>query len=231
MSVANNRPLSHITRLAAIFGAAALLLVSWPAAPFASTEAKGHAGRSGSVNGTVLSAYGEGLGGVVITLEPFGRLREAGDDVTPRVQTEQATLLNRGGRFTPELLVVTVGTTASFRSWDGLFHTAHLFIEGRELDHLPLPANGLDARYTFTAPGIITLRDERAPEQEPAHIVVLQHRNFAVSDHQGRFTVDALAPGRYRLRCWHKALREDREFLVTAKSGKAVTVELLLTED
>lgn len=179
-----------------------------------------------SISGMALSANGHGLSDVVVTLDPSDRLK-AGRIPVKRVQTEQATLLNRWGRFVPDTLVVTVGTTASFRSWDGLVHEPKLSMAGRKLAHLGLPANGLDVRYTFTVPGLVTLTDERNPHVEPAHIVVVEHNYFGISDAQGRFTIYGVAPGTYSLRAWHKDLG-GRSATVTVDGSKEMRVELSL---
>lgn len=205
---------------------ATLLFTCDPATLSAASPPGG--GLVNSISGMALSGNGHGLSDVVVTLEPSNRLK-AGRIPVKRVQTEQATLLNRGGRFVPETLVVTIGTTASFRSWDGLTHEAKLSMAGREFARLGLPANGLDVRYTFRAPGLVTLTDERNPHVEPAHIVVVEHHYFSISDTQGRFTIYGVAPGTYTFRAWHKALGS-RTLTVTVDEAEETRVKFALDQ-
>lgn len=207
-----------------VFGLVGLFFTCRPAVLSAAISPEN--GRLSSVNGTALSINGDGLSGVVITLE-LADGSEAGGTPGKRIQTEQATLLNRGGRFVPEILVVTIGTTASFRSLDGLTHEAKLSMAGRELAHLGLPANGLDVRYTFTVPGLVTLADERNPHAEPAHIVVVEHHYFGISDTHGRFTIYGVAPGTYTFRAWHKELGS-RTLTVTVDEAEETRVKFAL---
>lgn len=225
IATGRRRTFIHVASLWVIFALAGLLFASRPTALAATTPEQGQAS---TIIGTALSGNGEGLGQVVVTLEPVDRSKEAGVQVW-RVQTEQATLINRGGPFTPGILVASVGTTASFRSADGLFHTAQLSSTGRLLTQLALPANGLDARYTFTAPGVVTLSDERHPEADPAYIVVVENRYFDISDGQGRFTIAGVPAGTYTLQAWHKD-RGSRTFIVTFAEANERKVEFILEE-
>lgn len=207
-----------------VFGLVGLFVTCRPAVLSAAISPEN--GRLSSVNGTALSINGHGLSDVVVTLDPSDRLETR--IPLKRVQTEQATLLNRGGRFVPNILVVTVGTTASFRSWDSLAHEAKLSMAGGELAHLGLPANGLDVRYTFTVPGLVTLADERNPHVESAHIVVVeQHHYFDISDTQGRFAIYGVEPGTYTLRAWHKELGS-RTLIVAVDEAEEARVKFAL---
>jgi hypothetical protein len=164
---------------------------------------------------------------VVITLEPSDGSEEVANAVK-RVQTEHATILNQGGRFVPDILVVSVGTTASLRSGDGIFHLAQLSHAGKWSTRLALPANGLEHRFIFPGPpGVVALKDLASAAGETTYIVVVDDRYFGVSDSQGRFTIGDVAPGSYSLRAWHKDLGL-RTFGVTITRAKGTGVEFVL---
>ena len=39
-----------------------------------------------------------------------------------------------------------------------------------------------------------------------AWVVVTEHPFYAISDPEGRFTLEGLPPGRYKVRLWHETL-------------------------
>ena len=189
-----NRALIELGSVWIVLGFAGLLLASRPTISFAaSTEQKGQVG---SISGTAVAENGAGLQGVVITLEPLTGLTEAGS-VTHPAEVEGSTVINQGGHFIPDLLVVSVGKSVNFRSSDGLFHTAELSDAGRLLAHLALPADGRKFEYTFAAPGVIAVKDWMNPKRDVAYIVVAENSHFDVSNGQGRFAISGVPSGTY----------------------------------
>ncbi len=148
--IARSRVLIRLASPWVIVGLCGLLLAYSSAISSGATSPEGE--EASSISGTVLAENGAGLQEVVITLEPGSVSRDA-RQVTQSGETEGTMVINQGGRFAPDLLVVSVGTTVTFRSSDGLFHTAEISDAGRLLTHLALPADGRKFEYTFTAPG------------------------------------------------------------------------------
>jgi len=210
------------------FGLAGLLLVFGPASLSASTAPE--KASASSISGNALAENGAGLQGVVITLESLTGSTDAGS-ITHPAEAEGATVINQGGRFTPDLLVVTVGTTVSFRSSDGLFHTAELSDAEILRSHLALPADGRRFEYTFTEPGVIAVKDWMNPRRDVAYIVVAENRYFDVSNGHGRFAISGITAGTYTLRAWHKDLGS-RTFTFAVKliDAKETRVTLVLQE-
>ncbi len=218
----------RLTSLMTIVGLAGLLLASTPSVSPAGNEQR--TGPASSISGTALAENGAGLQGVVITLESLTGSAGAGS-ITHPAETEGAAVINQGGRFFPDLLVVPVRTTVKFRSSDSLFHTAELSDAGKLLTHLALPADGRRFEYTFTAPGVIAVKDWMNPQRDVAHIVVAEDRNFDVSNGQGRFAISGVPAGIYTLRAWHKDLG-NRTFAFNVKliDAKETRVKLVLQE-
>lgn len=225
---ARSRVLIRLASPWVIVGFCGLLLACSPAISSGATPPKG--GQASGISGTVLAENGAGLQGVVITLEPVSGSRGA-RQVTQSGDTEGATVINQSGRFVPDLLVVSVGTTVAFRSSDGLFRTAELSDAGRLLTHLALPADGRKFEYTFTAPGVIALKDWMNPRRDIAHIVVTEDRHSDVSNGQGWFAISGVPAGAYTLRAWHKDLGSRTfTFAVSLADAKETRVKFVLQE-
>lgn len=203
------------------FGLATLLLAVGPS-PSDATEME--IARGSGIVGLALTENWTGLQEVVITLDPSGELSEEAR-ATEGGQLDGATLINRGGRFVPDLLVVPGGTHMTVRSGDRQFHTAELTSAGRLLSHLALLADGPDFSFTVTIPGVIAVRDWMNPERDPAYIVVRETRYFDVSDGLGRFAIPGIPAGTYTLRAWHKDLG-NLAFAVTVAEGVETRVVL-----
>jgi plastocyanin len=200
-------------------------------APIVSSAAdKQRIGRESSISGTVLAENGAGLQGVVITLEPLTGFTDVGSATHPS-EAEGSTVINEGGHFIPDLLVVPVGTTVNFRSSDGLFHTAEVSDAGRLLAHLALPADGRKFEFTFSAPGVIAVKDWMNPRRDVAHIVVAENRYFDVSNGQGWVALSDIPAGTYTLRAWHKDLgTRTFTFAVRLVEAKETKVKLVFQE-
>ena len=208
--------------LAGLFG----LLLAYRSAASAPATRVEPGSASSSISGTALSESGAGLRKVVITLEPLEASKEAGP-IVKQGQIERVIMTNSGGRFVPDFLVVPVGTTVTFKSGDGLFHTAQLSRSGKWLTHLGLPGNGRETHHTFTAPGVITVKDWINPKRELVYIVITESRFFDISNGYGRFSITDVPAGIYTLRAWHKDLGS-RTFKVTVAEAKETKVEFVL---
>ncbi len=218
----------RLASLLIVVGLAGLLLAVTPAVSPAADEQR--IGRESSISGAALAENGAGLQGVVITLEPLTGFTDVGS-VTHPAEAEGSTVINQGGHFIPDLLVVSVGTTVNFRSSDGLFHTAELSDAGRLLAHLALPADGRRFEYTFTELGVIAIKDWMNPRRDVAYIVVAENRHFDVSNGQGRFAISGVPVGTYTLRAWHKDLGSRTfTFAVKLLDAKETKVKFVLQE-
>jgi plastocyanin len=223
-----NRVLGRLASKWVTFGLAGHLLMFGPASLSAGTATEKPS--ASSISGNALAENGAGLQGVVITLESFTGSTGAGSIRHP-AEAEGTSVINQGGHFTPDLLVVTVGTPVRFRSSDGLFHTAELSDAGRLLTHLALPADGQRFEYTFTEPGVISVKDWMNPQRDVAYIVVAENHYFDVSNGQGRFAISGIPAGTYTLRAWHKDLGSRTfTFAVRLIDAREARVKLVLQE-
>jgi plastocyanin len=183
-------------------------------------------GSRSSVTGVVQAENGTALEGVVVTLEPIAGSSGAAH-VPESSKRDETAVINRGGHFVPDLLVLQIGTRVTFRSVDRQFHTAELSSAGRLLTHLALLPDGPDFAYTFTSPGVVVMRDWMNPARDPAYVIIPETRHVDVSNGRGQFTIRDVPTGPYMLRAWHKDLGS-RAFAVTVTDVSEAQIAFVL---
>jgi hypothetical protein len=78
-------------------------------------------------------------------------------------------------------------------------------------------------------PGVVEVRCVQHPWTR-GYVAVFDHPYFAVTEKDGRFSIDSLPPGSYRLMVWHEGMAKPKEQAVTITAGEAtvdVTVDAL----
>jgi hypothetical protein len=75
-------------------------------------------------------------------------------------------------------------------------------------------------------PGVVEVRCVQHPWTR-GYVAVFDHPYFAVTEKDGRFSIDSLPPGNYRLMVWHEGMTKPREQAVTIGTGEA-TVDVTL---
>jgi plastocyanin len=109
--------------------------------------------------------------------------------------------LNR--RFSPDLLVVPVGSTVSFPNMDPIFHNIFSLSKPKSFD-LGSYDKGETREVRFPKPGIVEVYCHLHPNME-ATIVVTPNRWYAQSDKAGQYRIPDVPPGRYTVVAWHKS--------------------------
>lgn len=136
-------------------------------------------------------------------------------------QRPHMTQKNKG--FTPNLLVVSAGTTVEFPNGDPYSH--NVFSRSRpaqfDLDRYP---QGVSKSYRFDNVGMVQLFCNIHPQMR-AVILVVPNRHFARADADGRFEVHGLPQGDYTLVAWHERTGSRR---LNVSVGPAATQEIVV---
>ena len=106
-------------------------------------------------------------------------------------------------RFTPDLLVVPVGSTVSFPNMDPIFHNIFSLSKPKTFD-LGSYDKGETRQVAFPKPGIVDVYCRLHPNMA-ATIVVTPNRWYARSDRTGQFRIQNVPPGKYTIVAWHKS--------------------------
>jgi plastocyanin len=139
-----------------------------------------------------------------------------------------ATLGQKNRQFTPDLLVIPVGSSVSFPNLDPIFHNVFSLSKPKTFDLGNYPKNQTRV-VTFSKPGIVFVNCHLHPNMSAA-IVVAPNQWSAVPDAAGKFTLPNVPPGKYTIVAWHKTAGFFRQN-VEVREGRGITVEFLIPID
>jgi plastocyanin len=137
--------------------------------------------------------------GVLIWLEPVGR-----DAELPA--SKKFTLRQKGKRFSPHILTIPVGAAVDFPNFDPIFHNAFSNFAGQPFDTGLYPP-GDNREVVFRRAGIVRVFCNIHSNMS-AVIAVMNTPYYSLTDTAGRFRIDGVAPGDYRMRVWHERAPE-----------------------
>lgn len=152
---------------------------------------------------------------VVIYLEGPGPT-DLGPAIPTAFKIEQ---LNR--RFSPDLLVVPVGSTVSFPNMDPIFHNIFSLSKPKSFD-LGSYDKGETREAVFPKPGLVDLYCRLHPNMA-ATILVTPNRWYARSDRSGQFQIQDVPPGKYTIVAWHKSAGFFRKSILVESGHDSVT--------
>jgi plastocyanin len=130
----------------------------------------------------------------------------------------------RGMKFLPLVLTVTVGDTVDFLNNDGVEH--NVFSPDQDAFNLGTFQAGDKRTHLFDAPGVYRIRCSIHPEML-GWVFVAPNPYATPVDRRGRFALKDVPPGTYRLTVWN-ANMEGTERTVTVAAGKTVEESLTL---
>jgi plastocyanin len=159
---------------------------------------------------------------VVVYLESAPR--QAFADLGPgRARMDQ-----RGQTFVPHLLAITAGTVVDFPNNDKTFHNVFSLSRSRTFD-LGRFAPGRTGSVRFDRPGIVPIFCDIHSHMS-AWVLVFGHNYFAVSDDNGRYTIEHVPAGGYSLAVWSE-LGATPARRVTVTDGAVVEADFRVTRE
>ena len=131
----------------------------------------------------------------------------------------------RGTTFEPHLLAVTVGTTVAFPNDDRTFHNVFSLSRPRRFD-LGRYAAGRSKEVRFQRPGLVRVFCDIHAHMN-AFIYVFDHRFYATTDERGRYRIDRVPPGTYRVTAWYEGV-DQQTGEATVAPGAAAELDFVL---
>jgi plastocyanin len=113
--------------------------------------------------------------------------------------------------FTPDLIVIPVGSTVTFPNSDRVSHQVYSFSRARRFQ-LPLYRGMPYPPVTFADAGIVTLGCN-IHDDMIAYIVVTDADWFGRTSQDGTWTASNLPTGDFRVEVWHPRMREATEVI------------------
>jgi plastocyanin len=152
---------------------------------------------------------------VVVYLEDAPPGASAARDASARMEQKFVS-------FHPHVLPVVRGTTVEFPNRDTLFHNVFSLSQAATFDLGRYPS-GDSRSVTFDEPGIVKVFCHIHSDMS-AVILVLDNSFFATPSADGRFVIEGVPPGEYRIAAWHERARPSVK-RVTVEAGKSATLD------
>jgi plastocyanin len=129
-----------------------------------------------------------------------------------------AGVMNEKCRFSPHVQVVRPNATITTSSRDPILHTTNAAMDnGKGLWNVAVPVPGIRIPKPLAGPGLVRLVCNTHPWMRG--YIIVSDEIAAVSDGDGRFTLQDVPPGTYELRVWHEALKGAPQ-KITVMAGK-----------
>jgi plastocyanin len=107
----------------------------------------------------------------------------------------------RNQTFVPYVLAIPVGTTVDFQNSDSTYHNVFSLSKAKSFD-LGRYARGSSRPVRFDRPGVVRVFCDIHSHMS-AFVLVFAHRYFATTDAEGRYRIEAVPVGEYRLVVWN----------------------------
>jgi len=137
---------------------------------------------------------------------------------------KQAAILDqRDCMYVPRVVGIVAGQQLLVRNSDNTFHNVWGLLAGKELWNKPQSPKSADLTLDpkTAKPGdVVELKCGVHPWMH-AYVAVQDHPFFAVTDQDGKFAIDGLAPGKYELEAWHPVLGSKSMTIEIGKAGRA----------
>ena len=114
---------------------------------------------------------------------------------------EPVRIRQQGYQFRPTLTVVRTGTPVVFPNEDQLYHSVFSKSQAKRFDLGRFRKGEEPPAVVMDTPGLVQLFCE-VHEHMRANLVVVDTPWFAVTDAEGRFSIDGIAPGKHSVSIW-----------------------------
>jgi plastocyanin len=143
-------------------------------------------------------------------------------EVKGAVPKKPAVLDQKGCVYVPHVVAVMVGQEVDVKNSDPFMHNVHSLAIDNQPFNFAQPVPSEKKLEPFHQVENIKVKCDVHPWMS-AYIVVLDNPYFAVSDEDGKYTIDGngLPDGTYDLYAWQEKYGESKPQKVTVKGGKA----------
>jgi plastocyanin len=136
------------------------------------------------------------------------------------------TIAQKGRKFVPDLIAVTVGERVEFPNLDPFLHNVFSQSLPRKFD-LGSFTQGETKQKDFPVPGVVDVYCNIHPEMA-ATILVLPNRRHTQAAADGKFVLDGVPPGDWVVFAYTRRAIKPASVPVTVKPGAAAAVDLAI---
>lgn len=144
----------------------------------------------------------------------------------PPAKSAGATIAQKGRKFVPDLVAITVGESVSFPNGDPFLHNVFSQSPARKFD-LGSFKKGETKDKQFPNPGVIDVYCNIHPEMA-ATILVLPNNRHTRAAADGSFAIDGVPPGRWMVFAYARRAVKPASAPVTVVDGQDAPVNLSL---
>jgi plastocyanin len=170
--------------------------------------------------------------GTVKVSEPDGVPASAADVIvyvvgfTEPASDQVTTVAQKGRKFAPDLVAITVGEKVAFPNYDAFLHNVFSLSGTRKFD-LGSFTRGESKARQFPEAGVVDVYCNIHPEMA-ATILVLPNRRHVNAAPDGTFTLDGVPPGDWTVFAYTRRATKPASAKVSVRSGSATTVDLAI---
>jgi plastocyanin len=168
--------------------------------------------------------------GTVKVSEPDGQPANPADVIvyvvgfTEPASDKVTTIAQKGRKFVPDLVAITVNERVEFPNFDPFLHNVFSQSTPRKFD-LGSFTRGETKEKDFPVPGVVDVYCNIHPEMA-ATILVLPNRRHTVAHPDGKFTLDGVPPGDWTVFAYTRRATRPASAKVSVKAGADATVDL-----
>ncbi|HEY5921202.1 MAG TPA: hypothetical protein VIV11_06005 [Kofleriaceae bacterium] len=149
-----------------------------------------------------------------------------GYDEPASANTPAATITQKGRKFVPDLVSITVGQSVSFPNGDSFLHNVFSQSPVRKFD-LGSFKKGETKEKSFPNAGVVDVYCNIHPEMA-ATILVLPNSRHTRARPDGSFAIDGVKPGSWKVFAYSRRATKPVAASVTVVEGQDATVNLAL---
>jgi plastocyanin len=145
---------------------------------------------------------------------------------TESARDQVATVAQRGRKFVPDLVAITVNERVAFPNFDPFLHNVFSQSGTRKFD-LGSFTRGESKERVFPEAGVVDVYCNIHPEMA-ATILVLPNRRHTQVAADGRFTLEGVPPGDWTVFAYTRRATRPASAKVTVTAGADTTVDLVI---
>ena len=150
----------------------------------------------------------------------FVYIKDSFDGYSFEVPSGPVTMDQKGCVYVPRVFGVRVGQPIEIVNSDATIHNVHaLPMQNQEFNESQNRV-GMRTTKVFTVPEVMVRIKCDFHGWMAAHVGVMSHPFFAVTDKTGAFSIKGLPPGTYTLEAWHETFGTRTQQVTIAPSGQ-----------